>query len=44
MLYGEIVAIYCENHIEDIDKLCRQSAEFLVKRGSTYSYHSALKG
>ena len=30
MLYGEIMAIYCENHIEDISTLCGQGAEFLL--------------
>jgi hypothetical protein len=30
MLCGEIMAVYCENHIEDISTLCGQGAEFLL--------------
>jgi hypothetical protein len=28
MLFGEAVAVYCENHTEHTDTLCGQSAEF----------------
>jgi hypothetical protein len=28
MLFGETVAIYCENHTEHTDTLCGQNAEF----------------
>jgi hypothetical protein len=28
MLFGETVAVYCENHTEHTDTLCRQNAEF----------------
>jgi hypothetical protein len=30
MLCGEIMAIYCENHIDDVSTLCGQGAEFLM--------------
>jgi hypothetical protein len=30
MLCGEIMAIYCENRIEDTSTLCGQGAEFLL--------------
>jgi hypothetical protein len=40
MLFGETVAVYCENHTEHTDTLCGQSAEFwCVKAGGTYSNH-----
>jgi hypothetical protein len=45
MLFMETVAVYCENHMEHIDTLCGQNAEFqCVKAGGTYSKYSALKG
>jgi hypothetical protein len=44
MLFGETVAVYCENHKEHSDTLCGQSAEFCVKAGGTNSNHMALKG
>jgi hypothetical protein len=28
MLFGETVAVYCENHMEHINTLCGQNAEF----------------
>jgi hypothetical protein len=38
MLFGETVAVYCENHTEHTDTLCGQNAEFwYVKAGGTYS-------
>jgi hypothetical protein len=37
MLFGETVAVYCENHREQTNALCGQNAEFLyVKSGGTY--------
>jgi hypothetical protein len=30
MLFGETVAVYCENHTEHTDTLCGQKAEFSV--------------
>jgi hypothetical protein len=46
MLFGETVAVYCENHTEHTDTLCVQNAE-CVKVGGIYtytrSYHWALK-
>jgi hypothetical protein len=47
MLFGETVAVCCENHTEHINKFCEQNAEFqYVNAGGTYSYtnHWALKG
>jgi hypothetical protein len=45
MLFGETVAVYCENHTEHTDTLCEQNAEFsCAKAGGTYSDHWALKG
>jgi hypothetical protein len=44
MLFGETVAVYCENHTEHADTLCGQNAGFwYVKAGGTYSNHWALK-
>jgi hypothetical protein len=44
MLFGETVAVYCENHTEHTDTLCGQSAGFwYVKTGGKYSNHSSLK-
>jgi hypothetical protein len=40
MLFGETVAVYCENHMEHTDTLCGQKAElWYVKAGGTYSNH-----
>jgi hypothetical protein len=37
MLFGEIIAVYCENHTEHINTLCGQNAQFLcVKADGTY--------
>jgi hypothetical protein len=45
MLFGETVAVYCENHKEHTDTLCGQNAKFWrVKTGGTYSDHWGLKG
>jgi hypothetical protein len=45
MLFGETVAVYCENHTEHTDTLCGQNAEFwYVVAGGTYSNHWTLKG
>jgi hypothetical protein len=33
MLFGETVAVYCENHTEHTDTLCGQNVEFgMLKR------------
>jgi hypothetical protein len=43
MVFGETVAVYCENHTEHTDTVCGQTVEFLdAKLGGTYSYRSAL--
>jgi hypothetical protein len=45
MLFGETVAVYCDNHTEHTHTLCGQNAElWYVKAGGTYSNHRALKG
>jgi hypothetical protein len=45
MLFGETVAVCCENHMEHTSTLCGKSAEFLdVKAGGTYSYHCTSSG
>jgi hypothetical protein len=46
MLFRETVAVYCEKHMEHINKLCGQNAEFLMLHtaGGTYTYHCTLKG
>jgi hypothetical protein len=39
MLFGETVAVYCDNHTEHTDTLCGQNVEFCcVKAGGTYNY------
>jgi hypothetical protein len=43
MLFGETVAVYCENHMEHTDIMCEQNAEFYVQAGGIYSNHWALK-
>jgi hypothetical protein len=40
MLFGETVAVYCENHTEHTDTLSEQNVEFwCVKAGGTYTNH-----
>jgi hypothetical protein len=40
----ETVTVYCDNHIEHKNTLCRQNAYFwYVKAGGTYSNHWTLK-
>jgi hypothetical protein len=34
MLFGETVAVYCENHTEQTDTLCGQNAEFWYVKAS----------
>jgi hypothetical protein len=44
MLFGETVAVYCENHTEHTDTVRENNTEFLYfKTGGTYSNHWALK-
>jgi hypothetical protein len=44
MLFGETVAVYCENHTKYTDKFCGQNSEFVYfKAGDTYSNYWALK-
>jgi hypothetical protein len=45
MLFGETVAVYCENHTERTNTFFGQNAEFhYVKAGGTYGDHWALRG
>jgi hypothetical protein len=45
MLFGETVAVYCENHTEHTDTLCGQNVEFkCVKASGVYSNRWVLKG
>jgi hypothetical protein len=40
MLIGEIIAVYCENHMEHINTLYGRNAEFYyVKAGGKYMKH-----
>jgi hypothetical protein len=42
MLFGEIIAVYSENHTKRIYTFCGQNAElFNIKAGGIYSYHWA---
>jgi hypothetical protein len=39
MLFGETVAVYCDNHTEHINTLCGQNVgTFNVTAGGTYSH------
>jgi hypothetical protein len=38
MLFGETVAVYCENHMEYTNTLCGQNADY-VEVGGTYTNH-----
>jgi hypothetical protein len=43
-LFKEIIAVYAENNMKQINMLCRQNEEFfVVKAGGTYCYCPALK-
>jgi hypothetical protein len=43
MLFRETFAVYCENHTEHINTLCRQNAEFqYVKAGGIYIVTTGL--
>jgi hypothetical protein len=40
MLFGETVAVYCENHMKHTDALCGQNAELqYVKAGDSAFAH-----
>jgi hypothetical protein len=44
MLFIEIIAVYCENHMKPVNTRFRQNAELLiVKTGGTYIYQWTLK-
>jgi hypothetical protein len=43
MLFGETVAVYCENHTEHINTPCEQNAESVnVNAGGTHIFHRVL--
>jgi hypothetical protein len=43
MLFGETVAVYCENHREHTDTLCGQKAEYYnMEAAGTYSYRAVF--
>jgi hypothetical protein len=44
MLFGETVAVYCENHTEHKYTLWAECKVFYVKAGGTYRNQRALKG
>jgi hypothetical protein len=45
MLFGEITAVYSENHTKHINTLCGQNAELLiVQSGGTYTHQWVLNG
>jgi hypothetical protein len=46
MLFREIIAVYSENHMKSINRLCGQHTELLivVKASGIYSLQWALKG
>jgi hypothetical protein len=44
MLFREIIAVYCENHMEHTNTLCGQNAEIItIKTFGSYRYHCALE-
>jgi hypothetical protein len=42
MLFGETVAVYCENHKEHTDTLCGQNAEVLLLSQVVYIVTTGL--
>jgi hypothetical protein len=40
-LFGETVAVYCENHMK-ANTLCGQNAEFFMLNWTAYSYNYAV--
>jgi hypothetical protein len=42
MLFGETVAVYCENHTEHTDTLCGQNAELLMLKRVVHIVTSGL--
>jgi hypothetical protein len=42
MLFGETVAVYCENHTEHINTVCGQNAEFSVLKNVVYIITAGL--
>jgi hypothetical protein len=42
MLFGETVAVYCENHTEHTDTPCGQNADFSVLKQMVYIITTSL--
>jgi hypothetical protein len=43
IVFVETIAVYCENHMQQINTLCEQNAKFFnVNKDGKYSYHAAL--
>jgi hypothetical protein len=42
MLFGETVAVYCENHTEHTNTLCGQNAEFYVLKQAVHIVTAGL--
>jgi hypothetical protein len=42
MLFGETVAVYCENHTEQTDTACGQNADFFMLTHVVYIVTSVL--
>jgi hypothetical protein len=43
MLFGETVAVYCENHTEHTDTLCGKNTEILMLKQMVYIVTTLLK-
>jgi hypothetical protein len=43
ILFREIIAVYCENHTEHINKLCLKCRFCQLQKGGTHSNHCVLK-
>jgi hypothetical protein len=45
MVFKELIAVYCENHMKPMNTLCAHNEELLIVRaGGTYSDYLVLKG
>jgi hypothetical protein len=42
--FTELITVYCENHMEHINIMCRKKIIFNAKARGTYNYHDDLKG
>jgi hypothetical protein len=44
MLFKEIIAVYCGNNMNTINKFYKNAELLDVKAGGTYNYRSAMNG